>query len=489
MRPARTAVPLAALAALFAGALPFLVSVTAWPEIVTPAWFVTQGVRLYDGILFPHTPLLILVTAAAGALFGFSAPVLRTLPAVSLAAAAALLVTGARPHRASRAGPLVGFCVGLPLLLLLSVYTEGPALWPEPFLAPFLLAGVLLLERAAETGSSRGLAAAGLVFGTALLVKQTSAWAALAAVLWLLLSGRPRRARAAFVFAGAVAVPYGAFLLGWALAFRTLAHVRWTLVYPVFSGMSREIAVPLTGADVHEALALFVPFAALAFAGAALPRGLARRSPLLAVAAGSIGMAWPRPGLLHLAAMTGLAALAAVRTALLLPAAARRLSGGSARRIRLLAPAASAALLAVSLGVAALGAGPLLLDQLGGPVFFWDDAVTRDEAASVRARVPAGGEVLVFGGRQTLYPITSTRAPGGFYVNPQFWYCLGRDRGDERLVAALAGRPGLPVLFREPLADAEAVRATRVYGFLVTSTVPDGPAPGGAAWRRVAVPR
>jgi len=206
---------------------------------------------------------------------------------------------------------------------------------------------------------------------------------------------------------------------------------------------------------------------------------------IFAVAAGSIGMAWPRPGLLHLAAVTGLATLAAVRTALLLPAAARRASGGRAGRIRLLATAGSAALLAVSLGVAVLGAGPLLLDQLGAPVFFWDDSVTRDEAASVRARVPAGGELLVFGGRQTLYPITATRAPGGFYVNPQFWYCLDRDRGDERLVAALAARPGLPVLFREPLADAEAVRATRVYAFLASSTVPDGPAPGGSTWRRV----
>ena len=74
-------------------------------------------------------------------------------------------------------------------------------------------------------------------------------------------------------------------------------------------------------------------------------------------------------------------------------------------------------------------------------------------------------------------------------MNPQFWYCLDRDRGDERLVAALQAKPGLPVLFSEPLADAEAVRATRVYTFLVSSTVPDGPAPGGTTWRRVAAGR
>lgn len=485
MKPSRAAAPFAALAALLAGALPFAAGTTAWPEIVTPAWFVTQGVRLYDGILFPHAPLLILLTAAAGALFGFSAAVLRVIPALALASSGVLLVLGARFHRASRRGPITGLLLGLPLLALLAVYAEGPALWPEPFLAPFLLAGVFCLERAEATGSARDFAAAGLVFGTALLVKQTSAWAALAAVLWLLFRSRRGR-RSALLFAAAAALPYLAFLVTWAIAFRTLAHARWTLVYPVFSGMSRDIAVPLSAADVHEALELFVPLAAFALAGAALPAAVSRRTPLVAVALGAIGMAWPRPGLLHLSAVTGLAALAAVRTAIVLPTVFRRLQRVRPRPGRLLASAASAALLAVSLGVALLGAGPLLLDRLGRPLFYWDDAVTRAEAASLRAHVPAGGELLVFGGRQTLYPITRTRAPGGFYVNPSFWYCLNRDGGDERLVAALRARPGLPILFRAPSSDEERVRTTRVFSFLETGTVPDGPGPGGTTWRRVA---
>jgi hypothetical protein len=45
------------------------------------------------------------------------------------------------------------------------------------------------------------------------------------------------------------------------------------------------------------------------------------------------------------------------------------------------------------------------------------------------------------------------------------------------------------VLFKEPVADAAAVRATRVYAFLMSSTVPDGPASGGSTWRRVALHR
>ncbi len=483
MRRARAAAPIAALAALLAGGLPFVVSVTAWPEIVTPAWFVSRGIRLYDGILFPHTPLLILLTATGGALFGFAANVLRAIPALALAAAGALVVLGTRPHRRSRSGPLAALALGVPVLALLTVYAEGPAIWPEPFLAPVLLAGVLLLERHGRTGALRDSAAAGLVFGAGILVKQTSAWAALAALLWVALRGRRR---AALLFGGAAALPYLGFALSWALAFRTTRHLAWTLIYPVFSGMSREIAVRLTGADVHEALVLFVPFAALGLLAAALPT---RRSPspLIAVALGAAGMAWPRPGLLHLAALTGLGALAAARLALVLPVVFRRLRRRGGGPLRLLAAAGGAAAFAVFIGVAALGAGPLLLDRVGGPVFSWDDSATRAAAAHVRSRVPAGGALLAHGTPQNLYPLTGTRAPGGFYVNPSFWYCLKRDRGDQRLVDALAASPGLPILFREPIADAERIRETAVYAFVKERTRPAGKA-GDAEWRVVSAP-
>lgn len=486
MRRAREAAPIAALAALLAGALPFAVSVTAWPEIVTPAWFVTRGVKLYDGILFPHTPLLILLTAAAGALFGFTADVLRAIPALSLAASGALVVLGTRPHRRARSGSFTALAVGIPVLALLTVYTEGPAIWPEPFLAPLLLGGVLLLERHRRTGALRDVAAAGLVFGAGILVKQTSAWAALAAFLWVAFRGRRR---AAPLFAGTAALPYFGFALSWALAFRTTRHLDWTLIYPVFSGMSREIAVGLTGADVHEALVLFVPFAALGLSAAALPARRLRSpsSPLIAVALGAAGMAWPRPGLLHLAALTGLGALAAGRTALVLPVVFRRLRRSRSRPPRLLAAAGGTAAFAVLLGVAALGAGPLLLDRIGGPVFYWDDSATRAAAAHVRARVPAGGTLLVHGAPQNLYPLTGTSAPGGFYVNPSFWYCLRRDRGDERLVDALAASPGLPILLREPIADAERIRETAVYTFVKEKTRPAGSA-GDLEWRVVPAP-
>ena len=290
------------------------------------------------------------------------------------------------------------------------------------------------------------------------------------------------------MFAAAGALPYAAFALSWALVFRTAAHVRWTLVYPVFSGMSHEIATGITAADVHESLVLALPLAALVLAAGAWTDARRLRSPLVAVALATVGMAWPRFGLLHLAGAIGLAALAACRALLVLRTAVLRAGVRPAQTTaaRTLTLGLSAAALAIVFGVAVLGAGPLALDAAGGPLFFWDDSTTTALADAARVRAAPGSEMFVFEPHQTLYPRTGTLSPGGFYVNPGFWYCLARDRGDERLVAALAARPGLPVLFREPPADVEAVHATRTYAFLVSRTEPDGPAPGAASWRRVA---
>lgn len=486
MKAPRAALPLAALAALLAGALPFAAGTTAWPEIVTPAWFVTRGYRLYDAIYFPHTPLLILLTAAGGALFGFSAALLRAIPALALAATAALLVVGARPHGSSRRGPLTGLLLGVPLLALLAVYTEGPALWPEPFLVPFFLAGVLLLERHERSGSPRPLAAAGLAFGLAILVKQTSAWAALTALLWLVLRSRRRSTRVATLFAATTALPYAAFAVTWALAFRTLAHLRWTLVLPLFTGHSREIAASADAAGLHEAIVLFLPFPALALLRRPGPSRTG--SPAALVALACLGMAWPRWGLLHLAGMTGLAALAGTRALLVAPAALQHVFGRGASRARLCAVALGTATLVAFLGVGLLGAGSLLVDGLRGPLRYWDDATTRLAAEAVRARVPEGSTFLVFGAStQNLYPLTRTLSPGRFYVNPSFWYYLNKQGLDERLVAALKARPGTLVLFREPAVDVEAVRRTALYAFVKAGTDAAGPA-GEAAWRVVRAP-
>ena len=129
----------------------------------------------------------------------------------------------------------------------------------------------------------------------------------------------------------------------------------------------------------------------------------------------------------------------------------------------------------VSGAVAALGGGDLLAGRLGGPTFYWDDAESSRLAAVVAAHVAPGQEVLLYNlSRDTLYARLGLRPPGGIYVNTGFWDCLNKEGSDERLVAALAARPGLRVLHREPDAGQHELRATRVYRFLATRTATTG---------------
>ncbi|HEV8266906.1 MAG TPA: hypothetical protein VGR00_01685, partial [Thermoanaerobaculia bacterium] len=116
-------------------------------------------------------------------------------------------------------------------------------------------------------------------------------------------------------------------------------------------------------------------------------------------------------------------------------------------------------------------AGPLLLDRFGGPVFFWDDANTQASVRVLRSRVRAGDELFVYEApHETLYPLLDAMPPGRFYVDPVFWYYLDKDGADDKVVANLAARHGLTVLYREPAESDGEVRRTAIYRFLRSST-------------------
>jgi len=462
---------LALFGAIVAGAVPFLFAITAWPEVVTPSYLIARGLRLYDDIKFPHTPLLTLSVAAGSRFAGFGEGLLRGHVALTMAFTAALLVLGVRPHRRRgfTAGAF-GLFAGVPLYVLLVSYTEGPALWYEPAIAPVLLGATLLLERFEIEGHASALAAAGLLLGAAVLVKQTSAWAPAAALLWLLVRSRRRNARSTLVLTASIAAPYAVFALIWAVLYRTKAHVFWTLVVPLFHPFAKEIAVRPDAAALHESIVLFFPIAAFALLRRALP-ARALRSPLPWVALGGFGTAWPRFGLLHFAASIGILTVLLARSALVLSVVLRRWARQGTAGRGLVPAALGTAFLLVPAGVLTLGAGPLLLDRFHGPVFFWNDATTRSSVEVLRKRVRPGGEVFVYEApHETLYPLLRAMPPGRFYVDPVFWYCLDKDGADETVVTNLKARPGLIVLYREPTEDAVEVRRTAIYRFLASST-------------------
>jgi hypothetical protein len=486
LRPPKTAFLLAVAGAVAAALPAFFLLFLVWPEVVVPAYFVSRGGLLYQTVTpgGPHTPLLILILAAAGKVFGFSALLIRAVAGLSLAACGALVVCGVRRSRRGASGPLAGLLVGVPLLVLWIVYMEGPMIWPEPFMAPLLLGSVLALERFDTTGRRSALVAAGLQLGVAILIKQTAAWTVLSAVTWILLVSRRRSVRASLALFAVAAAPYLVFAAAWAALFRTFSHIRWTLLIPVWGGFAGDVATGIRGKDFLDSVSIFLVFPAILLLARNLPGSPIPRSPAPWVAIGVFGMAWPRWGLLHLAGAAGIVALTAARAVLVAVAAnRRRRKSGAARK----SPSflIGSALLAVHVVVAVVAGGALAASGLSGPAFWWDDAGTAALADRVRARL-RGGPFLNFSlGSENLYAITGSTTPDGTYVNTSFWYLLRQDGVGDRLVAALSRRPGTPVLFREPGPPDWPLRETSLYRFLSTRTSVVEEIEPGLTWRVV----
>ena len=478
---------LVAAGAVAAGLPAFFLFFGVWPEIVVPAYFVSRGGLLYETVTpgGPHTPLLILILAASGKMFGFSALLFRSVAGFSMAICGVLLVLGTRPARKGVAGPIAGLLVGVPLFVLWIVYMEGPAIWPEPFMAPLLLGAVLALERFETTGRRSALLGAGLLLGIAILIKQTAAWTVLSAVIWILLVSRRRSVRAALALFAVAAAPYLVFAVGWAALFHTFSHIRWTLLIPVWGGFAGDVASGVSGEAFLASVSVFLVLPAILLLARNLPGSRVLRSPAPWLAIGVYGMAWPRWGLLHLAGATGILALTAARTVIASGVVFRRRRQRSAGPRKLLWFAVGEALLLIHVAVAVLAGGALVARGLGGPAFLWDDPATTDLAEKVRARVRGGRFLNVYIAYENLYPLTGTSTPDGTYVNPSLWYLLSRENLGDRLVRALSRNPGLLVLFREPRTPELPLKKTSLYRFLMERTeVVEEIAPG-TTWRVV----
>ncbi len=464
-------------AAVVAAAVPFLVGVTAWPEMIVPAYFMTRGGVFYKTIFFVHTPFVMSALAAAGALFGFSAALIRAFVSAGMAATALLIILSVERRR----GALLGAVIGVSLSILWLAYLDGIAVWPDPLLAPVVVLAALLLERYEKTGSEQALRAAGLVLGFAILILQTSAWIALAALLWMALSGK--RFRAIVSLGLLIAAPYAAFAVLYGLVFRTTAHVYWTLVLLVFTSHGREIQMAPTWDDVHETVAPFLTLPGYFLLKMALRDR--RRTPGFLLALGTVGMAYPRVGLLHVSAVAGLIALLGGR-AVVSAMDFFRLWKRESLPIRRLAPAiAGMALLVSAAGVAIGSGGSELVDARGHGAFYWDDKLTNELLQRIRARVPPDGKLFLYNvTRDNLYVRSGTVTPNGLYVNTAFWHHLKRAGLDERITAGLADFRGW-ILFNDVAPWEKEAKATALYKFLTEQTVVRERVGNDMSWRLV----
>lgn len=478
----------AAYVALAAGTLalvPFVVKVVAWPEMVTPPYFVSRGGTLYDEVIIPYTPLLILLVAALGKVFGFSALLFRGVIALSLATTGGLVAASVPARRSASGRAALVFFVGLPLAAAWTFYFEGPALWPDPFLAPLLLAAGLVLEKGDRIGDPSSIRNGGLLLGLAILVKQTSAWALVATLVWVCLASRRRSPKSGLRLLSWAAGPYAVFVTLWGLVYRTTAHVRWTLLFPL-AGHAAEIGAWPDAADLKEVVAplLVLP------AGLLIALALRRHpwtSPLGFLTIGAAGMAWPRWGLLHLAGATGLLAVQAARSLRMLGIGVRKMRHRGTTRLPALSLSAGAGLLAIHVAVGGIGAWTLSKGDVGGGVRFWDLAEVESATRLVRDRVGNGGTFLNQSHvTDTVYARSGTRPPGDLYVNTSYWFFLNKDDLDARLVRALRNEKSALVLFSEPtgVARDHAIR-TELYQFLKLETDEVERLPDGLSWRRV----
>jgi hypothetical protein len=472
---------IAVAAALLAAVPAFTLSFVPWPEMVATGYFITHGFRLYRDVFIPETPGLPLMVAAIGKALGFTTTALRSVAVLPLAASGALLGLGVRSRRLGLT--LAGTGTAVAVLVLSTVYAEGPAIWPDPAVAPFLLGGALLLERWHGRRARSSLMWAGLTLGAAVLVKQTALWGGLGAIAWLL-AGRRRQGIAPLLrFSLWLAAPFLGFACAWGLAFHTLDHLRWTVVVPVFSNFAHEVAAPVRLGDLPEAVVLFFPIVALALCRWLLPARIAL-SPVAWMAVPTALMAWPRGGLLHFSGALGLVALAAGRVILAGAAIVKRWYRRSFAAGRLAGLAAAGALVITHAAVVGSAGLSFAASQFGAPILHWNDSRTRALARNVADHVPRAGEFLNYSGSwDTVYPLTGTLPLGRIWANPMFWWILDEEGIDRRSVRAYRRRPGALVLYSEPN-DAH-VKETAVYRFLSENTEDLQPGGQPPTWRRI----
>jgi hypothetical protein len=411
------------LAATIASLPAFFLATEAWPEIVVPAYFITRGGVLYDTIIFPHTPLLILATALLGKLFGFSAILFRVIVGLSMAAGGAIVAFGSRQRT-----------IAVATFIAITLVAGACTLWPDPFLAPLALAAALLLERSTK----RSFIAGAMLLGVAIIIKQTSAWLAIAGLVWVIANRRDWK-----TYLAAISLPYAAFLVIWALLFRTTSHFYWTFLALV-TGHGGEIHIIDPAFIISGAALLAIIIAATSAGGRD-----AWRSPLSWIAIGAFGMAWPRTDLLHVSASFAIVAVLI----------------GRAAEVKRSFAIAAVALIAICI--------PLIHWRVGGPVFFWNDRATTFYTAQVRRHVRPGGAFLNFNTQnETLYATTGTTTPSGIYVNPKFWYYLNKRRLGEQLCGDLRAKHGTPILFSYLDAHVEDPRSAATCLYAICSRAP-----------------
>ena len=383
--------------------------VTAWPEVTTPGYLWSRGMVMYRDIKLQHTPATTGTLALLFLAFG---------PATWAVRAYAIfwpLLAHVFVLRQTRAFPLWNRALASAFFLAVFFSTDGNAVWPTVVMAALAIpiAGAL----------SRGrMDAAGLLFGVAILFKQTAAYALILAAAGLLIRRRGREAGVLFGFA---CVPY--FLTLAVLSFfgAGRAMLRWTILVPFTIHTDLVVFRPSFG----TAAALLFGFVPLAIDAALEKPGQRDVSSrwLLLVAVGLALICYPRFQVLQTVASVPCLAVGAAR-----------LMG---RGPRTLARAATACVAALALSRGAMLA---LGGDWDGRVLFWDDDPALN-AVIARLRTLPRSTPLYSELWGNVHPRAEMIPPGQIYQHPWFPFFFGVDQTGERMRRANA-QPGTVIV-------------------------------------------
>jgi hypothetical protein len=416
-------------------ALSFHIRLRAWPETLVPAYLVSKGWHLYREIKFAHAPLWIAIESVVAAVFGLSPATLRALALVpAVAAHAGVWYAGKR----------LGW--GMParwaasLFFVATFYLwDGNAVYPDVAIAALTIPAWLLLRE----GSSRGIALAGALLGSAVAIKQPACVAVAAAAIGIAFTF-PRALGRFLLFA---ALPYMACAAAYVLAGSGREFLLWTVIVPLRDYGGRT-GLLINAAQVPWIILGSLPLAAHILMRAAGARAKASAPPsfLLPLILGFGVMALPKFELVHMIPCVPLLAVAAG-----LAVEAARRGAGPVRWMT-----------AIPAAVIALDSLFLATDTSAGEISFWN---TKEDDLLVRelARRPAA-PLYLYGPDQNVFIRSGRLPPGRLYANPGLWYQLRAENLEMKQIEILRAHPEtILISFGEvPTGDAGAILAAWV---------------------------
>ncbi|MDO8619130.1 MAG: glycosyltransferase family 39 protein [Candidatus Daviesbacteria bacterium] len=141
---------------------------TAWPEMLSYPYLLSNGFSLYKDLVAPYTPVLILLETLFFKLFGFSPEVLKILTWILILLADLLMYLILRNFTQSKI--LIG--IFLSIFITLQSFFDGNMLWFDFASEIPLLASLLFIQIWLKKGQARNLFMVGFFLGLAFLVKQ-----------------------------------------------------------------------------------------------------------------------------------------------------------------------------------------------------------------------------------------------------------------------------------------------------------------------------